>query len=167
MTIIIRYAAYGSNLHPVRLTERLPAARFKGPAFLPGYALSFTKRSEDGSGKCTIGLGGDGVHLAVYEISARDKERLDEIEGVGAGYEAIDVDVPGIGTCATYIAASSHVDPDLCPYDWYRELVLLGCRYHGFPDEYVRRIAALAFAADGDVARSELNHGLVRRIRGQ
>ena len=164
---IIRYAAYGSNLHPVRLTERLPAARLTGSAFLPGYALSFTKRSEDGSGKCTIGLGGDGVHLAIYEIGSGEKQRLDEIEGVGAGYEAIDVDVPGLGACATYVAARTHVDPDLCPYDWYRELVLLGCRYHGFPEAYTARIAGLVCVADRDLARSELNHRLIRQIRGE
>ena len=36
------------------------------------------------------------MHFAVFEISARDKLRLDEIEAVGAGYAAIFLRLPGL-----------------------------------------------------------------------
>ena len=76
----IRYLAYGSNLHPRRLRERTPSARLIGTAEIPGWHLSFTKRGRDGSGKCTISNGGDGVHCAIYEMSRQDKKELDAID---------------------------------------------------------------------------------------
>ena len=51
---IIHYLAYGSNLHPLRLTLRVPSARVIGVVEMPGYMLEFHKRSIDGSGKCLI-----------------------------------------------------------------------------------------------------------------
>ena len=112
----VRYIAYGSNLHPVRLRERLPSARLVGPAFLPGRTLEFHKRSVDGSAKCTIVSGGEGVHVAIYDVSGDDKRRLDEIEGVGRGYSDERIDVPGFSECATYVAESTHVVTELEPY---------------------------------------------------
>ena len=162
---VIRYAAYGSNLHPVRLGDRLPTSRLIGPGWLPGYSLSFAKRSVDGSGKCTIERGGDGVYVAVYEISQRDKERLDEIEGVGCGYATLEVDIPGFSLSESYIAEPSHTVPDARPYDWYRELVLLGCRYHGFPEQYIGRIEGHAADYDPDAVRREVNRQLINRMQ--
>ncbi len=45
------YFACGSNLHPLRLSLRVPAARFQGALALTGYQLRFNKRGRDGSGK--------------------------------------------------------------------------------------------------------------------
>ena len=163
----IRYAAYGSNLHPVRLTERLPSARLLGAGRLPAFSLSFEKRSLDGSGKCTISPGGGGVYVAVYEISLADKQQLDMIEGVGKGYACITVDVPGFNHCTTYIAEDSHRDPAARPYDWYRELVLLGCRYHGFPAEYIRHVGEVDADCDGNLERRADNHRLLMRMYDQ
>jgi len=50
----LNYLAYGCNLHPVRLQKRVPSAVFTGMVELHGRILSFSKRSVDGSGKCTI-----------------------------------------------------------------------------------------------------------------
>jgi hypothetical protein len=147
------------------MQERLPAARLIGRGILPGHGLHFHKRSVDESGKCSILAAGTGVHVAVYELSAGDKRLLDEIEGVGRGYEVEIVDVPGFSDCATYRAETSYVDDRLTPYDWYRELVLLGCRYHGFPGVYVDRLASLEVRADPDPVRSEANRQLIERIR--
>ena len=163
---VVRYAAYGSNLHPIRLTERLPSARLVGPGFLPRQTLEFHKRSVDESAKCTLVDGGEGAYVAIYEISANDKARLDEIEGVGSGYSDKVVDVPGFSACATYIAQPTHIDTGLKPYCWYRDLVVLGCRFHGFPDSYIDRIAGVASAADPDADRSATNDALLARIRG-
>ena len=160
----VRYAAYGSNLHPVRLTERLSSAQLVGPAFVPGRTLEFHKRSIDGSAKCTIVEGGEGVHVAVYDISIDDKHRLDEIEGVGRGYSDETIDVPGFGLCATYVAEPTHVVTDLGPYRWYQALVVQGCRFHGFPASYIARIAGVASVEDPDDARRVTNDALVARL---
>lgn len=147
------YAAYGSNLHPRRLGARISSARLFGTSFMDGWSLHFHKRGDDGSAKCSILPNGDGVHLAVYELSADDKRVLDRIEGIGFGYTEEVLSVPDVGECTTYIAAKSHVDDSLHPYDWYKELVLIGARSHGFPDSYLNRISALPTCQDPDLAR--------------
>ena len=149
-----RYAAYGSNLHPLRLGRRTPSARHLGPAYLSDWGMYFHKRSDvDGSGKCTISRGSEGVHFAVYEIEKVEKPLLDAIEGLGKGYDELTVRLPDYGDCQTYIAQDHVLDPTLEPMDWYKELVLLGCRANGFPDSYRRRIDALPSIVDPDVER--------------
>ena len=147
------YAAYGSNLHPLRLAERTPTARLLGTAHLPGWSLSFHKKSRDESGKCTVHRGGDGVHFAIFSMSAGDKVALDSIEGLGRGYDEIRLEVPKFGSCFSYIAQESFVDESLVPYDWYKALVLAGAEFHGFPDDYRRRIAAAPARPDPDLER--------------
>lgn len=159
------YAAYGSNLHPVRLTERIASATFVATAFLPNWSLRFHKRSKDDSGKCNIVRGGDGVYVAVFEVSAADKRRLDTIEGVGSGYTEAVLQVPGNGDCHAYVAQESWVDDVLLPYDWYRELVLWGARFHGFPPGYVRLIESQQVWRDTDAERSARAWETVERIR--
>lgn len=158
------YAAYGSNLHPLRLTSRIASAAFVATAFLPDWSLRFHKRGKDNSGKCNIVRGSDGVHVAVFEVSTADKRRLDTIEGVGFGYSEAVLPVPGIGECHAYVAQQSHVDDALLPYDWYRELVLWGARCHRFPPAYVQRIESLPVLQDADPERSASAWRIVERI---
>ncbi len=163
----VRYAAYGSNLHPLRLGRRLASARFRGTAFLPDWSLEFHKRSLDGSGKCSIREGSSGVHVAVYELSAADRLELDRIEGLGAGYDEIALEVPGFGRCFSYAAADTHIDESLCPYDWYFGLVLAGALFHDFPDAYVERIRSVATTRDPDAGRHRSMWDLVELIEMQ
>ena len=161
----VRYAAYGSNLHPLRLRARTPSAQLAGTAYLPDWSLRFHKRSIDASGKCSISQGSSGVYVAVYGMSAADKRELDRIEGVGDGYVDATIEVPGFGDCATYIAAESCVDETLQPYDWYRELVLLGCEELGLPRDYARRIEKVAAMPDPDDDRGRDRWKTVRMLR--
>ena len=159
------YAAYGSNLHPIRLTGRLPRARLVGTGFLADWSLHFHKRSKDESGKCSILSGNDGVYFAIFEISGNEKLALDRIEGVGSGYDAASLYIPPFGDCATYIAQTSHIDETLQPYDWYRELVLAGARFHGFPEDYIARIASVPAIRDPVVERGAEQWELIESIR--
>ncbi len=160
----MKYAAYGSNLHPFRLSQRTPTARLIGTAHLPDWSLRFCKRSKDASGKCTIVAGSGGVHVAIFDISADDKRVLDRIEGLGNGYAEIPLFIPGFGNCRSYVAEASHIDETLAPYDWYRELVLAGARTHGFPAEYVRRIESVAAVPDPDPRRHADQWALVDKV---
>ena len=149
-----RYAAYGSNLHPLRLVRRTPSARQLGVAFSSEWNMHFHKLSDvDGSGKCTISRGGDGVHFAIYEIAESEKPLLDAIEGLGKGYDELTVELPEYGECQTYVAQAHVIDSRLVPMDWYKELVLLGCRANGFPDDYLQRIDTLSSIVDPDLER--------------
>ena len=159
------YAAYGSNLHPQRLRERIKSATLRGTAFLGRYTLRFHKRGQDDSAKCGISECGQGLHVAVYEIDEADRRVLDGIEGVGKGYEVDEVDVPGFGQCFTYVASRTHIDDLLQPFDWYRDMVLLGCLRHAFPASYCERIAALPVIEDPDPARREHNWRTVERLK--
>ena len=150
---MMKYAAYGSNLHPLRLLNRISSATLISTGYLADWSLHFHKRSEDESGKCSIRRGGDGVHLAIFEISREDKLTLDKIEGVGTGYSEISLHIPGVGECGSYAATESYIDDSLKPYDWYKELVLAGARFNGFPDVYVSRIESLPAVDDPDPAR--------------
>ncbi len=160
----MHYAAYGSNLHPVRLAKRLASARLVGTAQLAQWSLCFHKRSKDQSGKCSIVPRHGGVHFAIFDISEEDKAVLDEIEGLGQGYSAISLDLPGFGPCASYIAEESYLDESLRPYDWYKELVLAGARFHGFPDHYVAQVESVPTSDDPEALRQTRQWELVRAI---
>ena len=159
------YAAYGSNLHPRRLRERIRSAALRGTSFLHNYTLQFHKRGQDDSAKCGISECGQGLHVAVYEIDDADRKALDAIEGVGKGYDVDQISVPGFGKCFTYVAARTHIDECLQPFDWYREMVLLGCLRHAFPAPYCERIAALPVIEDPEPARRERNWRTVELLR--
>ena len=159
------YAAYGSNLHPGRLRERIRSATLQGTAFLQKYTLQFHKRGQDDSAKCGFTDCGRGLHVAVYELDEADRKTLDAIEGVGNGYDVDEIHVPGFGRCFTYVASPTYVDDRLQPFDWYRELVLLGCLTHGFPNAYSRRVAALPAITDPDPLRRQQNWRTVELLR--
>ena len=157
------YAAYGSNLHPVRLSLRLPGAIYKGTAAIPGRRLRFHKRSVDKSGKCNIATGDGTIHVAVYKLTEAEKSRLAEIEGTGYTIETLDV--PGFGECFTYVAALSYIDERLLPYSWYRELVLVGCEALSLPAEYIARIQDIPAINDPDEGRQADNMKIVDLAR--
>lgn len=146
----MRYAAYGSNLHPRRLAERISSAQLVTTGFLPDWSLHFHKLSNDGSGKCSIRLGEVGIYVAIFDISAADKLTLDGIEGLGAGYSETVLSVADIGDCVTYVAEPTHIDEALLPYDWYKELVLAGVCVHDFPADYRERIRSIPSRQDPD-----------------
>ena len=54
-------------------------------------------------------------------------------------------------TAFTYCATL--VDPDLKPFDWYREHVLRGACEHGLPAAYVAAIAAVESIEDPNLQR--------------
>jgi gamma-glutamylcyclotransferase len=164
------YFAYGSNLHPLRLRERVPSSRCLALAELAGYQLRFHKSGRDGSGKCNAhGArgGGERVLGAIYELAGRDKPRLDKAENLGAGYNETQLYVWGGGSSRgafTYIADPCYVDDLLPPYEWYRQLVFWGARYHRFSQNYVRAIVDQRALKDPIQARSDRYRNLLRAM---
>lgn len=166
----MHYLAYGSNLHPLRLTRRVPGARLVGTTELRGYRLMFQKRSVDGSAKCTLRHTSDQddiAYAAVYSVAENEVLILDAVEGVGSGYDRQHLSVAvGLEPFAvfTYIASETHVVFDLEPYDWYKGLVLAGARHHGFPSNYIAAIAAIECKQDADTGRRTANENLLARM---
>jgi len=167
---LIHYLAYGSNLHPLRLQRRISSATLIGPVELPGYEMSFIKRSKDGSAKCTIPKTSSEslVYAALYSIDRDQLSELDMYEGLGNGYdhEAVSLMVSGTAYVAlTYVASETHIDQSLQPYHWYKGLVREGARYHGFPADYIERIQSEDSIEDPDVDRRRENEALLAELR--
>jgi hypothetical protein len=160
-----RYAAYGSNLHPLRLVRRVPSAKLIDTARVPGFDMRFHKRSVDGSAKCGIVGAASEIHVAVFEILLEERPLLDKVEGLGVGYDELQIDVPGVGDCWTYTPTESHIEPTLIPYTWYKAMVLLGCEFNGFPDRYTQKVREVAARRDPDEQRHKENSLLVEVMR--
>jgi hypothetical protein len=127
--------------------------------------LHFHKRSIDGSGKCNIVNSGEGVYVAVYDMREKDKEDLDKIEGLGNGYHGSRIAVPDFGSCFTYLGATSHICNELKPFDWYKQMVLLGCRKIGIPDPYIAHVEAIENGPDPDEERGREQWQIVGQLR--
>lgn len=137
---IIRYFAYGSNMLTERLQARCASAKVRHVACARGWTLSFSKRSQDGSGKAMISpCAGRQAFGVVFDLDKRELPELDQLEGLGKGYDRKDdflVHVAGSGeplNVVTYVASPSHIDTDLEPFDWYLSLVVVGARQHKLP----------------------------------
>lgn len=163
--------AYGSNLHPFRLMQRVPSANAIGVVEMPGKQLAFHKRSRDRSGKCTFSDTADAngrMYGVLYEFDRTEKARLDRLEGLGSGYSEQLVAVPLNGqsyNAYAYVAASTHIDASLVPYHWYKEMVLLGARYHRLPPEYIAIIEAVESVADPGPQRAAENEAILANMR--
>ena len=152
--------AYGSNLCLERIRARVSSARVTFVARLEAHTLRFHKRGRDGSAKAdaySTGRNSDVVWGVVYEVSRDDKAVLDRIEGVGAGYlddevRVITADDSRVSV-RIYRAQAEHLDPDLKPFTWYRDLVVRGAVQHGLPEQYREGIEQVPAIKDPDCAR--------------
>ena len=152
----LKYLAYGSNLYPRRLQHRVPSARVISTVGLMGWQLKFHKRGQDASAKCNIiqtGKTADVVYGAIYEMLASEKAKLDKVEGLNAGYSRAHIEIAEQGTVFFYVAEKEYIDNDLLPFDWYKELVVAGGRFHAFPETYLAQINCMNAIPDYDEAR--------------
>jgi len=165
----LHYLAYGSNLHPQRLIERVPSASLVGVVELPGWTLNFHKRGADGSAKCDL------VQVpqpslcfaALYTLQAAHKPLLDEVEGLGSGYRLCWMPCRFQGRsyqAFAYRASATHIEAELRPYRWYRDLVLDGARFLGFAEHYVASIRKVAVVEDPDRRRNAAHQALRARM---
>jgi gamma-glutamylcyclotransferase len=163
--------AYGSNLHPFRLTQRVLSATPISVVSMPGMRLAFHKRSDDGSGKCLFyeSRGAEDMMFSVaYEIDAAEKPMLDDLEGLGRGYNEQQVAFPLNGVtrqALMYVAASTHIDATLAPYNWYKEMVVLGAQYHRLPADYIAKIEAVVAVPDPNPNRAANRAVIVENMR--
>lgn len=152
--------AYGSNMNIGRLRKRVPSAIKVCNASLVGYSFAFNKKSKDGSLKGNIvqtNNADDKVWGVVFEIDEKEKEKLDDAEGLGKGYnetmiEALDTDGQLI-KAQVYIADSSAIDDSLHPYDWYKLYVVSGAKENKLPEGYISKLESSQAIKDLDKER--------------
>jgi gamma-glutamylcyclotransferase len=165
------YLAYGSNLHPQRLYERISSSRLVDVVELAGYRLYFHKRcTSDDSGKCNLVFTGNNEHAAlgaVFEMDIQQKPILDTFEGLG--YETTSQAMLVAGENREvfwYQATAGFIDDALQPYHWYRKIVLLGAEFHQFPESYRQYLSSIASIDDPDSYRHHNRFDLIARLQG-
>jgi len=164
------YLAYGSNLHPLRLCDRVGPVECLGSVCLPGWRLCFDKRGSDGSAKANLRAAPDSNHqawAAVFRLERRQYARLDRYEGCGRGYETfwLDLTLDGRETpVLTYLTPSHWQSAQAKPYRWYRDLVLAGARFHQFPSAVIEALNRIDTMADPDPERADRQRLLLERI---
>jgi gamma-glutamylcyclotransferase (GGCT)/AIG2-like uncharacterized protein YtfP len=165
---ILHYFAYGSNLHPLRLKQRIASAQLVGTATIPGYELCFAKRGQDDSGKGHIKpvTHLSVVHGVVYQMAAEHKTDLDHFEGPGYTTTSFEVEIyRETYACYAYVGVSSHLDENLQPFHWYKSLIILGAEFHDFPASYIRNIQQTPSIPDLDWHRNRKNERLIADIK--
>jgi hypothetical protein len=156
-----KYFAYGSNMLTERLRaeDRCPTASPVGVGSVRGYTLQFWKKGKDESGKATIvrsERSAARVIGVVFEIGEREKRNLDNVEGVGNGYDILDDVAVRLESGAEVLARTyigTELDQTLRPYDWYRALVIAGAIQHGLPSSWIAALEATEFIRDLDPRR--------------
>ena len=164
-----RYFAYGSNMLPARLLERTPSALPVGVARLPRHAMHFHHVSRgDGSAKCNIVPAGAGeVWGVVYDLPVTEQPALDRAEDLGSGYVIEERRVLADEDTLTvfcYVALPDTIDHGASPFRWYRDIVLAGARLHGFPGDYLQRIAGEPVIEDPDLRRDSHHRRLLDNV---
>ncbi len=152
------YFAYGSNLSSLRLLARIRSARVLTTARLHAHRLAFHMPSQDGSAKCDAhftGVPEDFVWGVVYRIDPVEREILDGYEGLGESYgiKAVELATEKDRVVKAFTYYALRTGAQVPPYCWYRDHVLLGAREHSLPPEYITRLEATAYMADGDSQR--------------
>lgn len=108
------------------------------------------------------------MYSVLYEFQASQKALLDTAEGNGKGYlqESVKISLNGqMYNPYVYVAATSHIDVTLHPYDWYKRLVIEGALHHGFPAEYIASLEAIPSISDSDDQRVHAHEQLLTRMR--
>ena len=144
------YFAFGSNLSLDQMRRRCPGHQLIGIAVLANHRVVCNKAKSDGVNYCAgiIESPGDEVLGVLYKLTPRDLERLDDEEGCYAGTihyyrDAGDFYVKNRTTgevvnAFTYFVARP-VAPKKPARD-YAQKIFEGCRDHGFPKEYVKKL---------------------------
>ena len=161
-------------MHPLRLGLRTPSCRLVGVAALVRHSLRFHKRAGDAgdvSGKCDAfytGRAQDAVHGVLFRVHESERERLDDAEGNGFGYQGVTVRVvcdEGTVDAYSFVADPDWIDEGLRPYDWYIAIVGSGARIHGLPPAYQARLRTVPSIRDPDRERAARYFEIARGSR--
>jgi cation transport regulator ChaC len=148
------YFAYGSNMSPAIFVEQRamrPLASRR--ARLDGHRLCFELPVGPGErGVANVEAEDGGVVWGVaYLLAAEDCERLDNSEGVPAGFYArlaIEVVADDGERISAFTYRSPYSTAGRKPSARYIGLLLDGARHHRLPEEYVAVLEALELAVD-------------------
>ena len=155
--------AYGTLMCAAIMTEVSGLA----PAQVAGRLRGYSRRAVRGEWyPGLVPAQGGLVEGVVYlGIPGPVWKRLDRFEGAGYKHRVLQLEIAG-RRCSvfTYVARPQHCEPRLKPFRWYRELVYLGARYHGFPADYLQDLAAVEAIEDRDRDRLSRHQALLAML---
>jgi gamma-glutamylcyclotransferase (GGCT)/AIG2-like uncharacterized protein YtfP len=139
------YAAYGSNLDPMRMLLRAPHSPGRGTGWLLGWRLTFGGEDLGWEGALATVVEDDDpmsqVFVGLYDISDADEEALDEWEGSDLGlYTKIRVRVATLeGDVTAWLYVLDGYEGGL-PSARYLGLMADAAEAAGAPTDYVESL---------------------------
>ena len=139
------YAAYGSNLDPMRMLLRAPHSPGRGTGWLLGWRLTFGGEDLGWEGALATVVEADDaasqVFVGLYDISDADEEALDEWEGSDLGlYTKIRVRVATLeGDVTAWLYVLDGYEGGL-PSARYLGLMADAAEAAGAPTDYVESL---------------------------
>jgi len=142
-----QYAAYGSNLHPVRMAERAPHSPLAGTGWLRGWRLTFGGEDRGWEGALATVVQDDSpdaaVYVGLYDLTEADARALDDLEGAGLGlYRKLRVRVDTLsGQVVAWLYVLDAYEGGL-PAARYLGMVADAAEAAGAPADYVTELRA-------------------------
>lgn len=134
---MLLYFAYGANMDPGQMGNRVPEARAIGPARLDGFRLEFSVYSTLWEGGATNLATDEEAHVwgVLWEIPD-DMSGLDAYQGHPTFFRREDVHVQGPdGPVIAKTYRVAHQKAYIRPTDTYLRLLRSAIRIHGLPPE--------------------------------
>ena len=139
------YAAFGSNMHPGRMSQRCPHSPMRSTGWLVGWRLTFggEEHGWDGALATIVQDPFEQVFVALYDVTAEDAAVLDGWESADTGlYRKMKVRVSTLlGEQLAWVYVLDAYEGGL-PSARYLGLIAEAAQAAGAPDEYVAELRA-------------------------
>ena len=142
------YFAYGSNMNEAELRARGVTILRAEKAFLKNHKIALTRYAQTrGGGVLDIIPNHDVVEGVLFELSDKDRDKIDTKEGVKVhAYEPIPVDIETedgkvLNGVLTYQVCKKEVPPPSSQE--YKDSVLKGASAHSLSEEYRAKLKAV------------------------
>jgi gamma-glutamylcyclotransferase (GGCT)/AIG2-like uncharacterized protein YtfP len=136
---VVLYFAYGANMDPEQMKQRVPGARAVGPARLDEFGLTFSVYSDRWEGgAANIELDPEGhVWGVLWEIPDESSGALDAYQGHPVFFRREEVSVTGSeGSVVAWTYRVAHQEGTYVrPTDEYLKHLQAGIRIQGLPPE--------------------------------
>ena len=132
------YFAYGSNMNPDRICERIPGARLVGKATIKGWKLAERLYADIERSK------GSRVEGVLYLVNETERFRLDSYEGYPHIYEGVQVDAWLDAKHKVYAFTYAMTEETKKVREGkeyprgYRLICSAGAHWHGVKNEFIR-----------------------------
>ena len=136
---MLLYFAYGANMHPDHMRDRVPGAKVVGPGSVGGFRLSFSVFSTEWQGGAANLEPDDQSHVwgVLWEVPEDQWQGLDAYQGHPTFFRREDVPVDGPnGPAVAWTYRVAHqAGTFVRPTDAYIHLLHTAIRIQGLPPE--------------------------------